>query len=93
MGVTHPSLIEFPQGHRNDVHPHDPAHIIILRNGGGIVKYIGRRTDATQGLTLCCRLKRPSEEPAQEESEEALQVAQTIYQEILKRLPVDVCPD
>ena len=33
------------------------------------------------------------EEPAQEESEEALQVAQTIYQEILKRLPVDVCPD
>ena len=33
------------------------------------------------------------EEPAQEESEEALQVAKTVYQDILKRLPVDVHPD
>lgn len=33
------------------------------------------------------------EEPAQEESESALQVAKTIYQDILKRLPVNVHPD
>lgn len=32
------------------------------------------------------------EEPSQEESEEALQVAKTIYQEILKRLPREVKP-
>jgi HEPN domain-containing protein len=33
------------------------------------------------------------EEPAQEESEEALQVAKKIYQDILKRLPKEVHPD
>jgi len=32
------------------------------------------------------------EEPAQEESEEALQVAKTVDQDILKRLPGDVRP-
>jgi HEPN domain-containing protein len=33
------------------------------------------------------------EEPAQEESEEALQIAKKIYQDILKRLPKETYPD
>jgi HEPN domain-containing protein len=33
-----------------------------------------------------------SEEPSQEESEEALQVAKAIYQDILKRLPTELFP-
>jgi hypothetical protein len=68
--------------------PHDP--ILVLETKGWLKKAAIDIRSAEHAFTAIPPIL--SEEHAQEESEEALQVAKKIYRDILKRLPEEVHP-